>query len=232
VNLILNNSCLRLASRIGRIKLKAFCVLLAALAFFACTRAAPSIDFWTMRTVWQKIDGIVVPTMIFFVTANDPDGTEDLSELRLYHDGEGLLWRFTSENWIKLEEGGRTWIGSKQLRMPQGENFPSGQFRAVVLDKAGEQAEKGFGFDSPQDSRYRFPVLKIENEAWSIVSDYPENYLLCYHSDGVYRSLVKLEGNSGTLVSLRLSTDVFSVALWADDSNAQISAITAPVNVR
>jgi hypothetical protein len=206
--------------------------ILLAVLLTACTRAQPSIEFGTMRLVWQQVDSVLTPTLIFFVMASDPDGAEDLEELRLYHDDDGLLWRFTSDNWQRLEESGKTWIGSKMLRMPQGESFPSGQYRAVVIDKAGEQGEKTFGFEMPADSKYRFPRLSVAEGNYSVTSDYPENYLLCYHSDGAFRSLLKLDSKNGTILSLRLSADVSSIALWADDQTNVLSALTAQVNVR
>lgn len=206
---------------------------LAALSLIlaGCTHAQPSVDFWTARIVWQQSENTVIPTMIFFVIASDPDGSEDLEELRLYNDAEGLLWRWTSADWIKIEDSGKTWLGSKQVRMPQGENFPAGQYRAVILDKAGSQGGKVFGFEPPADSRYRFPSLEVKDDTYKVVSDYPDNYLLCYHSDGTYRNLVKLEQKSGSVTALRLATDVFSFALWADDPANTISALTKQVNV-
>jgi hypothetical protein len=170
--------------------------------------------------------------MNFFVIASDPDGAEDLDELRLYHDGEGLVWNFNSENWIRLEEAGRVWLGSKMLRMPLGESFPSGQYRVVIVDKGGEQGSKTFGFEVPADSRYRFPRLTVVDGNYTVVSDYPENYIMCYHVDGAFRNQIKLTNKSGTLGSLRLAADVFSIALWAEDVENTMSALTPSVSIR
>lgn len=204
----------------------------AAILFASCTRAQPTIEFWTMRTVWNRSGETQFPSVIFFVTANDPDGPDDLEELRLYHDEEGLLWRWTQEQWTQFEEAGRIWIGNKQLRMPQGEVFPSGQYKAVVSDKAGEQGERTFSFDPPKDSRYKFPTITVTEGVWTVVSDYPDNYFICYHSDGIYRNIVKLDKKTGTVIDLRLAADVFSIALWADDPNEQVSALSDIVPIR
>jgi hypothetical protein len=198
----------------------------------SCTRAQPQIEFWTSRVVWYLEGAAQVPGMIFFVIANDPDGPEDLEELRLYHDGEGLMWRFTAETWERFDDSGRIWLGSKQLRMPSGESFPSGQYRAVIVDKAGEQGEKIFGFEPPKDSRYQFPRLIIKDGDYTISSNYPDNYILCYHSDGTYRNLIRVSALSGKVQSLRLATDVQAVALWADDPAASVSALGSSINVR
>ena len=204
----------------------------ASLALAACTRAQPQIEFWTSRVVWYQEGAAQTPGLIFFVIANDPDGPEDLEELRLYHDGEGLMWRLTAETWERFDDNGRLWLGSKRLRMPAGEPFPSGQYRAVIVDKAGEQGEKTFGFEPPKDSRYQFPRFSIKDGDYTIVSNYPDNYILCYHSDGSYRNLIRVSALSGKVQSLRLATDVHSVALWADDPANTVSALTGLLHVR
>jgi hypothetical protein len=205
--------------------------VMAGFALLSCTHAAPAISFGFMGIVYQQTDNAVIPYMSFFVMAADPDGPEDLDMLYLYHDGEGLNWKFDSESLIRYEEAGRVWLGSKSLRMPFGESFPSGQYRAVIADKSGEQGEKLLNFESPKE-RYKFPKLLIEDGNYLIVSDYPDNYLICYYSDGSYRSLFRADSKSGSVLSLRLTQDIYSMALWAEDKSNAVSALTNKVNVR
>jgi hypothetical protein len=200
----------------------------------SCTRSAPTIDYCTMKVVWEQDEGGVVPGFSFFIIANDEDGPEDFSELRLYNDSEDLMWTLASNDWIVTEDRGRTWLGGKTLRMPSGgEGLPSGQFRVVLVDKSGETSEKTFGFDTPAESPYRFPKLSVNEEGeYDVTSAYPDNYLLLYFEDGEYRSQLKLNSLSGTVASLRLPSDVFSIALWADDDGRAVSALTGKVRIR
>jgi hypothetical protein len=200
--------------------------------FFACTRADPTIDFYLMKLVYEETENGIVPGFTFFALVNDDDGPEDIAEIRLYHDAEGLMWTLKPDNWTILEEHNKIWIGSKSLRMSDGELLPKGEFRATIEDKSGQSGEKIFGFDTAEDSQYRFPTLKIENKNYSIRSSYPENYFLLYFQDGSYRSLLKAENLNGSLASLKLPSDAYSIALWADDTSKAISALTKKVYIR
>jgi hypothetical protein len=185
-----------------------------------------------LKLVYQQIEGKVVPSFTFFAIVKDEDGPEDFSEMRLYNDAEGLMWLLTNEDWTVLEEQGKTWIGSKTLVMSEGELMPSGQFRVVITDKSGETGETTFGFDTPSDSPYRFPTLTVSEENYRITSGYPDNYFLMYYQDGSYRSLLKLTSLEGAVAALRFPSDVYSIALWADDSARMLSALTNKVYIR
>jgi hypothetical protein len=209
---------------------------LAAVFIFAvlasCTRSAPTIAYSTMSLNYIEGDTGVTPSLSFFVLADDEDGYEDLDELRLYSDYEGLLWTFKAGGWTRHDEAGNTWVGASNIAMAGGEALPSGQYRAVIVDKAGERSERTFGFDVPELPRFTFPKLAIDEGAYTITSEYPENYFLCYGQDGAYRRYVKLESKTAELSSLRLSSDILSVALWAYDPERSTSALTKTAAIR
>jgi hypothetical protein len=202
-----------------------FVVILPA-GFAACSRSAPTIAFSTVSLNYIEEDDLPFPSLGFFVIAADDDGYEDLAELRLYNDYAGLLWSFTPETWMRYDEGGNTWIGSRRIAMAGGEVFPSGQYRAVLIDKGGDRTERTFGFDVPSIPRHPFPKLTIADGRYTIVSEYPEHYFLCYNQEGSYRSSVKLESKTGELSSLRLGSDILSIAVWAHDAAYSTSALT------
>ncbi|MDR3356257.1 MAG: hypothetical protein LBO04_03615 [Spirochaetaceae bacterium] len=201
-------------------------------AFSACSRSAPTIAFSTMSLNYIEEDDGPLPSLGFFVLAGDDDGYEDLAELRLYNDHGGLRWTFTPETWTRYDEAGNTWIGSRRIAMAAGEIFPDGQYRAVLIDKGGDRAERTFGFDVPTIPRYTFPKLTISEGRYHIDSEYPEHYFLCYSQEGSYRSSVKLASKTGEVSSLRLGSDILSVALWAHDPSYSTSALTKPAPVK
>jgi hypothetical protein len=212
-----------------------FCLLFVVLllaGFAACSRSAPTIAFSTMSLTYVEEDEGPFPSLGFFVIAADDDGYEDLAELRLYNDYAGLLWSFTPETWMRYDEAGNTWIGSRRIAMAGGEVFPSGQYRAVLIDKGGDRTERSFGFDVPSIPRHPFPKLTIADGRYTIVSEYPEHYFLCYNSEGSYRSSVKLESKTGELSSLRIGSDILSVAVWARDAAYSTSALTKMAAIR
>jgi hypothetical protein len=213
----------------GRTLVLAACFVFTV--FVSCTRSSPTIAYSTMALNYIEGDTGVTPSLSFFVLASDDDGYEDLDELRLYSDYEGLLWTFTAEDWTRHDESGNTWIGASNIAMAGGEPFPSGQYRAVVIDKAGERSERIFGFDVPEIPRFSFPKLAVTEGVYTITSEYPENYFLCYGEDGAYRRYAKLESKTAEILSLRLSSDILSVALWAYDPERSTSALTKTVAI-
>jgi hypothetical protein len=212
--------------------LAALAACLAFAAFASCTRSSPAIAYSTISLNYIEGDAGVVPSLSFFVLADDEDGYEDLDELRLYSDYEGLSWVFKADKWVRHDEAGNTWIGARNIAMAGGEALPSGQYRAVLIDKAGERSERTFGFDAPEIPRYVFPKLAITDNAYTVTSEYPENYFICYGQDGAYRRYVKLESKTAELSSLRLSSDILSVALWAYDPERSTSALTKMAAIR
>jgi hypothetical protein len=167
----------------------------------------------------------------FFVMPDDDDGFEDIAELRLYHDREGLSWKLTAEDWIAYEVNAKTWIGSYSLAMVDDEPLPRGQFRAVIVDKGGEQSERVFAFDAPDEPRYPFPFLTIENGRYLVESGYPEHSFICYDAQGEYVNTMPLQILDGIITELGLPSNVKGVALWAEDDEYLVSALTNIVSL-
>jgi hypothetical protein len=162
----------------------------------------------------------------FFVIPDDDDGIDNLDELYLYHDREGLRWLLTSEDWITFENDGQTWIGSRGIAMIDNGSLPRGQYRAVLVNKGGERTERTFSFDAPEDSRYPFPYLDITGGIYRIESDYPVHRFLCYDNQGSLVTTLLIEEAGGPLEDLRLPSSVRAVVLWAEDSEYYTSALT------
>jgi hypothetical protein len=216
-------------------RLAAALFFIAGLWFFAsCSRTAPNISFGTLRLVYHNSGegGMVEERFSFFVLPEDDDGIEDIADLYLYHDQEGLVWRMGSEEWLSFDIDGKTWIGSRQIVMPDGEGLPRGQFRAVIVDKGGEQSERDFAFDAPEDPRYSFPYFFIEQGRYRLESEYPAHYLVCYDAGGNYLATQALENPEGSLAELNLPSETDGAALWADDEEYLTSALTSIAPLR
>jgi len=168
----------------------------------------------------------------FFVMAEDDDGMENLSELFLYHDREGLRWVINSEDWVQFEEEGKNWIGSRSISVGDAPYLPRGQFRAVLVNKGGEKTERRFTFDGPEESPYPFPFFVISDGIYRIDSRYPVNHLICYDQQGKPVQTLTISSIEGNVGDLRLNNSVRTAALWAEDPEYHISALTDAVLVR
>jgi hypothetical protein len=226
-----------------------------------CSRAEPKIAFHTIKLVYYEEDdaagentaaapqqpgqdgGSPVKTvggkntkphvrLSFFVLPDDPDGPNDLEELRLYHDGDGLMWSLKSDDWIKVLEDGKTWVGSHNIAPPDGENFPSGRYRAEIIDKGGDSSGRAFGFEAEAKPLHEFPTLKVQDSEWFVECSYPQKYFLCYNAEGRWLSTVTLKADTGTITTGEFDRNTLSIALWGEDVEHSTSAVTKRVAIR
>jgi hypothetical protein len=207
-------------------------VSLVVFPLLSCSRAEPSIAFGTLRLVYFQGAQGPEERFSFFIIPEDEDGDEDLADLYLYHDREGLCWHLTPDDWVTVQGEGQTWIGSRNIAMLDDAALPRGQFRAVLVDKGGEQSERLFSFDAPQDARHPFPFLYITDGRYRIESDYPEHFFICYDGSGAFLKNVPVPNLEGELSELGLPGDTRAVALWDEDSEYFTSALTDVVPTR
>ena len=172
------------------------------------------------------------PCFSFFVIPDSDDGIEDIEELYLYHDREGLRWHIKSDDWVQHESDEQIWIGSRSISMPDGDGLPRGQYRAVLVNKGGEKSERTFTFDAPEESIYPFPFLSISEGYFRVDSKYPQNSFIGYDGEGNYLVTVSLDVTEGLVSSLKMPNNVRSVALWADNPDYLTSALTDVVSIR
>jgi hypothetical protein len=207
-------------------------ILLVFLFFSSCSRAEPVIEFGFLELVYYQGENGPEERLSFFVIPQDDDGMENLEELRLYHDFEGLAWTLTSGDWIRYDEENRSWIGSRSIAMTGGGPLPRGLYRAVLVNKGGEKSERNFSFDAPVESRFPFPSLEIREGRYRVESRYPENMLICYDAQGASLQTLRLNESSGPLSSLNIPSGARSAALWAEDRERATSALSSVVPLR
>lgn len=216
-------------------RLSIFLLPLILAGLFSCSRAEPRILYGFMELVYYPGSVRGEERYSFFILPEDDDGVENLSELYLYHDREGLCWLFTSVDWIQYqnEQDGKTWIGSRNIAMPDNDAvLPRGQYRAVLVNKGGESSERMFTFDSPETPPYDFPALSVSEGTYQIESRYPVNRFLCYDQEGKNVQTVTVTETGGNIRDLRIQNAVRTVALWAEDPTYHISALTDAVLIR
>ena len=200
--------------------------------FFSCSRTEPKILYGFIELMYYPGKEKPEERYSFFILPEDDDGVENLTELYLYHDREGLRWLLKSEDWVKHEEDGKIWIGSRHIAMFADAPLPRGQYRAVLINKGGEKTERNFTFDGPVEPLYPFPFLSISEGIYRIDSRYPENHLICYDQQGKALQFLTLTEIEGSVRDLKLPNNIRTAALWAEDPEFRISALTDATSVR
>jgi hypothetical protein len=209
-----------------------FFLILCLALFFSCSQSAPEIVFGSLELVYYENGGNPVERFTFFVLPQDDDGIDNLDELWLYHDWEGLSWRLASKDWISQTIDGSTWIGTRAIAMIDGGPLPRGQYRAVLVNKGGSRAERLITFDAPVEQARPFPFLSLMENEYHIDSRYPQQNLLAYDNEGKCLLTVTPPSPEGNITSLGLPSQAESLSLWARDPARSVSAFTDVVPLR
>jgi hypothetical protein len=192
----------------------------------SCSNVEPRILYGSIEMVYYETDGKPEERFSFFVIPEDDDGIENLAELYLYHDRDGLRWLINPDNWVSFQNEEQTWIGSRGIAMIEGGALPRGQYRAVLVNKGGEKTERTISFDAPEDPRFPFPSFTIADGNYSLESRYPRNHFICYDVQGNFVRTVELKDREGSISSLNLPSGVRTAALWAEDAEYYTSVLT------
>jgi hypothetical protein len=207
-------------------------VFILRIMFFSCSRTEPEISYGFIELVYYQ--GFEKPEerFFFFIIPDDEDGIENLDELYLYHDREQLRRLIKSEDWVSLEQDGKTWIGNRAIASGEDESLPRGQYRTLLVNKGGERSERNFSFDAPDEPRFPFPTLEITGGYYTVNSAYPENRLVCYDAQGNYVFTQSLSAFFGSVRELNLPDSARTAALWAEDPLYFTSAFTDVISLR
>jgi len=201
----------------------------ALFAAVSCTNSKPEITFGFLQLVLYQTEEGYREHFSFFIIPEDEDGLENLDELYLYHDREQLRWRIKSDEWLTHTQDERTWIGTRSIAVSDG-GLPRGLYRAVLINKGGESAERTFTFDGAV--RYAFPQLEIADGIYTVKSNWPVNRLVCYDRSGNYLVTIELSSLTGDVSNLNLPSNASTAALWTEDEDNNTSAFTNVVSVR
>lgn len=174
------------------------CILLAS-----CSLAPPVFMAQGSRllVVATDAEGSRDEHLSFFASVADGDGVDDIEFMHIVHDGEELCWTLEPETWHRSEEGSSVWIGSNALDAP-GPTIPRGQYRAILIDKAGERGETTFFINAPETIVYDLPSLRMSGTAIIVISPYPANTLFFIDSGGNVTKTVPVATGEVTLDSL------------------------------
>ncbi|OHD28124.1 MAG: hypothetical protein A2Y38_09555 [Spirochaetes bacterium GWB1_59_5] len=118
-----------------------------------------------------------------FASVSDKDGVDDIEYLYVVHEGEELSWTLTRDDWQRSEEGSSIWLGSNSLDAP-GSVMPRGQYRVILVDKAGERTERAISLNAPETSLYKVPALSVSGMNVVLDSDYSVNTVFFFDSGG------------------------------------------------
>ncbi len=160
------------------------CALLAYLVLVAACSVSPPEFMSTgahLVVVATDAEGGKDERLSIFASVADKDGIDDIEYLYIVHDGEELSWSLDPDAWQRSEEGSSIWLGSNALDAP-GPSIPRGEYRLVLVDKAGERSERTFILNAPETSGYKVPVIRLAGTSVVLDSAYSVNTAFFFDS--------------------------------------------------
>jgi hypothetical protein len=222
--------------RAPRIRIGIFCLGVSILSGLtpACTSRPPQISrsFHQLNYFYDRALNRVVQKLSIHMIPEDPDGLEDLAAMYLIHDEAELFWELDKDSWLNREAQGSVWVGSNGFTMPDGSNFPPGEYRVLIVDLSGESAEESFFLDDPgiDAASLSFPRAAVEGDLIEIASSYQSNELWVY--DPQFRLSIPVGPRGLTVRSLRSRipdlAETFFFYVYAFDGAKQIGVVSGP----
>ena len=222
-------------SLINRIKLLFF----TAFSFFliSCSGSVPEIGqiIWQVNILQTPSESRGYQELSVFILIEDEDGIGDIDYIYLIHDESELFWKLNSNDWTQKVLGGKNWIGSNSIRMSDRSSLPAGNYRLVVIDKAGERDSRNFNISkSMLDTKNReyFPELLIGSDI-IIKSKFSDNTLWIYDKDMEILKNIKIE--NGKINMDIINNDTSDKARWVSiysyDTENGIGLIRGPYSL-
>jgi hypothetical protein len=161
-------------------------MMLAVVAFVVGCSVSPPVFMSVgahLIVVAVDPDGGKEERLSIFASVSDKDGVDDIEYLYIVHDEEELNWTLTVDEWQRSDEGSSVWLGANSLDAP-GPDIPRGAYRVVLVDKAGERAERTFLLNAPETSIYAVPALRLAGTDIVLDSAYSINTAFFFDSGG------------------------------------------------
>ncbi|HAK46964.1 MAG TPA: hypothetical protein DCO79_13745 [Spirochaeta sp.] len=166
-----------------------FAIFFATAVFLSCGNTPPEL-----KQIYSEINFLNIPgsenvrsEMLVLVNADDEDGDDDITGIHIINDSEQMSWDLDSSIWKTRDSRGMKWTGSQRLTTVDGSMPKAGEYRVLVVDRAGERVEESVFFPliknppSPAD----FAELIFQDEqAIELKSPQERNIISFYDSEG------------------------------------------------
>ncbi|MFP4151865.1 MAG: hypothetical protein ACLFR8_00910 [Alkalispirochaeta sp.] len=133
------------SNRTGTNNVRRVVILVGAVVFAAfsgCSSAEPEILQGEIRinAVYRPEAASITEELQIQSDLFDPDGLDEIDELRLYHERDRLLWRASREDLRRHSLRGEEWFAFTASAVPGSPAVPRGTFRIEVADLSGREA--------------------------------------------------------------------------------------------
>jgi hypothetical protein len=117
-------------------------VFLAGAVFPGCSSAEPEILQSEVRinAVYDPRNSSITEELQIQADLFDPDGIEDIDQIRVLHEGDQLFWVAAGEETRRHQRRGEEWFAFTASAVPGSTAVPRGEFRIESVDLSGREA--------------------------------------------------------------------------------------------
>ncbi len=171
--------------------------LVLSQALSSCSGEAPVLQNIRAVQIQRQAPEGKGYSLSVFAAVQDSDGFEDIEALYIVKDEEELFWKLDPESWTKKDIEGSAWIGSNGISLAGSEAFPEGSYRLIIVDAAGEKAEREFNLDK---AGWEGLSLKanLEGDKLDIVGSSALQSFQILFLDASGRTLFTVDGKKGS----------------------------------
>lgn len=193
----------------------------------SCSSSPPEIVSLAVRLIVVTTDpgGARDERLSVFASVADAQGVGDVEYLYVVHDGDELCWTMGPSEWRRSDDGSSVWLGANSLDAP-GTTIPRGSYRLILIDKAGERAERSFSLSAPETSAYDTPSLRLSGTTVVVATPYPTNTAFFLDAGGNVTHTAAIAKGSTALDSLwpegKWRTEADYIAVYGLEPKAEI----------
>jgi len=215
-------------------RIKPFILNIVLLMLVSCSGSVPEIGqlVWQINFIQKGEESSSYMELSVFTMVNDEDGISDIDKIYIINDEAELFWVLDSNSWEMKVISSGTWLGSNSIRMNDYSNLPSGTYRVLVIDKAGERDSRIFYISTEMLDSIEsnlFPKILIDNTI-QLESKFQDNTLWVY--DDSMNIIQKYKINNGIINKSIINSDTSNKARWisiyAFDSESGTGLIKGP----
>jgi hypothetical protein len=206
----------------------------ASIAAAGCGNKLPEIAAleWRLETR-PSAGGPDYESLSVFATIRDDDGLENVGELWILNDDSAMAWKLTDADWIKVAEGADAWIGASALASPELSGMPRGSYKLVVIDLAGQRAEREFRVSGSFPDRPA-PTIAFSGGELAIGSTWPETIVLAFDGTGALIASPGAQANGSLAAALGqdIAPRTAEVGAYGYDPSLRMGAFSKRVKTR
>ena len=173
-------------------------VIAAAILMFGCGNDPPELkQIYSQINFTKTPEGVQGSEFLVLVNAEDKDGEDDIETVYIIRDDEQTFWRVDSVSWNLRNNRGMKWVGCENMTTVDGSLPSPGEYRVLVIDRAGERAE---------DSVF-IPIIKKVPDAKQFPEIlFTENYEILEIKSINSRNIISFYDSAGKLLGAYAAT--------------------------